>query len=206
MASVSAGPGTRANIDEFTKTTSKALEEVGGADRGKAIMILNPADPPLIMRDTIFCSLEPDADEDAVTRLAELRSPVANRIEAAQGAATVPRSNAGRPPVPQVQFKTPFKSGASGPSPREAVGGATLQLDGGGEGQEADQGGPDPSGRGAPGVENPYPTRGEGAKQLFQPPPIKTEGPVWSSVSCRPSRLSSPGSRCTASFPPPTTR
>ncbi|MDW3220204.1 MAG: acetaldehyde dehydrogenase (acetylating) [Acidimicrobiales bacterium] len=67
VASVSAGPGTRANIDEFTRSTAAAVEQLGGADRGKAIIILNPAEPPLIMRDTIFCSLEPDADESAVT-------------------------------------------------------------------------------------------------------------------------------------------
>jgi acetaldehyde dehydrogenase len=66
VASTSAGPGTRANIDEFTRTTSAAVESIGGAERGKAIIIMNPAEPPLIMRDTIFCSLEPDADEDAV--------------------------------------------------------------------------------------------------------------------------------------------
>jgi acetaldehyde dehydrogenase len=67
VASRSAGPGTRNNIDEFTRTTSSAVEVLGGAERGKAIIILNPAEPPLTMRDTIFCSLEPDADADAVT-------------------------------------------------------------------------------------------------------------------------------------------
>lgn len=66
VASLSAGPGTRANIDEFTRSTSAAVEVLGGAERGKAIIILNPAEPPLMMRDTIYCSLEPDADEDAV--------------------------------------------------------------------------------------------------------------------------------------------
>lgn len=65
IASRSAGPGTRANIDEFTETTSKAIEVVGGAQRGKAIIVLNPAEPPLIMRDTVYC-LSEDADETAV--------------------------------------------------------------------------------------------------------------------------------------------
>ena len=68
VASASAGPGTRANIDEFTDTTARAVELVGGAAKGKAIIILNPADPPLIMRDTIFCSLDGGADRDAIAR------------------------------------------------------------------------------------------------------------------------------------------
>ncbi len=66
VASRSAGPGTRANIDEFTRTTSSAVEVLGGAQRGKAIIILNPAEPPLIMRDTIFCQIPDDADHDAI--------------------------------------------------------------------------------------------------------------------------------------------
>jgi acetaldehyde dehydrogenase len=66
VASVSAGPGTRANIDEFTKTTSQGVQTIGGAQRGKAIIILNPADPPMIMRDTIFCEIPPDTDQAAV--------------------------------------------------------------------------------------------------------------------------------------------
>ncbi len=66
VASVSAGPGTRQNIDEFTKTTSASLVEVGGADHGKAIMILNPADPPILMRNTVFCALGDGYDRDRV--------------------------------------------------------------------------------------------------------------------------------------------
>lgn len=73
ISSRSAGPGTRANIDEFTETTSHAIEQVGGARRGKAIIILNPVKPEMIMRDTVFCSLEPDADRDAITAAVHAR-------------------------------------------------------------------------------------------------------------------------------------
>ncbi len=66
VSSMSAGPGTRANIDEFTRTTAAGVETIGGAERGKAIIILNPAEPPMIMRDTIFCAVPPDADRDAI--------------------------------------------------------------------------------------------------------------------------------------------
>jgi len=70
IASKSAGPGTRANIDEFTETTSLAIEKVGGAKKGKAIIILNPAEPPMIMRDTVF-TLSSGAEEAAIERAVE---------------------------------------------------------------------------------------------------------------------------------------
>ena len=70
ISSRSAGPGTRANIDEFTETTSKGIEVVGGAERGKAIIILNPAEPPLVMRDTVY-TLSDEVDEETITRSVE---------------------------------------------------------------------------------------------------------------------------------------
>jgi acetaldehyde dehydrogenase len=91
IASRSAGPGTRANIDEFTETTAHAIEAVGGAQRGKAIIILNPAEPPLIMRDTVYCLIG-DADLDAV------RSSIQNKVT--EVATYVP----GYRLVQQVQF------------------------------------------------------------------------------------------------------
>ncbi|MFG2499501.1 acetaldehyde dehydrogenase (acetylating) [Streptomyces sp. NPDC048441] len=81
VASVSAGPGTRANIDEFTRTTSRGIEEIGGAERGKAIIILNPAEPPVIMRDTVFCAIPQDADRDAIAlSIKEIAESVATYV------------------------------------------------------------------------------------------------------------------------------
>ena len=67
VASRSVGPGTRQNIDEFTRTTAGAVEKLGGAHRGKAIIIINPADPPLIMRDTVHCLCDGEPDRDAIS-------------------------------------------------------------------------------------------------------------------------------------------
>jgi len=84
IASKSAGPGTRANIDEFTETTSEAIEAVGGAAHGKAIIILNPAEPPLIMRDTVFCLV----GDDSPGLADRIRASVADMV--AEVAAYVP--------------------------------------------------------------------------------------------------------------------
>jgi acetaldehyde/propanal dehydrogenase len=68
IASKSAGPGTRKNIDEFTRTTASAIESVGGAQKGKAIIVLNPAEPPLMMRDTVHCLTEDEPNQAAITQ------------------------------------------------------------------------------------------------------------------------------------------
>lgn len=99
IASKSAGPGTRANIDEFTVTTARAIEAVGGADRGKAIIILNPADPPLIMRDTVLCLVDAGADREAI------RTSIDTMI--GRVAEYVPGYRAKQ----QVQFSEPFEDG-----------------------------------------------------------------------------------------------
>jgi acetaldehyde dehydrogenase len=78
IASLSAGPGTRANIDEFTETTARAIESVGGAKRGKAIIVLNPAEPPLVMRDTVYCLTE-------TNDTASIRSSIHEMVERVQG-------------------------------------------------------------------------------------------------------------------------
>ncbi|MAT04788.1 MAG: acetaldehyde dehydrogenase (acetylating) [Acidimicrobiaceae bacterium] len=81
IASRSAGPGTRDNIDEFTVTTSRAIEVIGGAKRGKAIIVLNPADPPLIMRDTIFCTIPRGADREKIsTSIIEMAAAVSKYV------------------------------------------------------------------------------------------------------------------------------
>ncbi|WP_329577775.1 acetaldehyde dehydrogenase (acetylating) [Streptomyces sp. NBC_01361] len=72
ISSRSAGPGTRANIDEFTETTSSAIEQVGGAARGKAIIVLNPAEPPLIMRDTVHCLISACSTEAVTASIEEM--------------------------------------------------------------------------------------------------------------------------------------
>jgi acetaldehyde dehydrogenase len=77
VSSRSAGPGTRANIDEFTQTTARAIEQVGGAERGKAIIILNPAEPPMLMRDSIF-TLSQGGSEQAI------RDSIAEMVQAVQ--------------------------------------------------------------------------------------------------------------------------
>ncbi len=68
VSSKSAGPGTRKNIDEFTRTTAGGIEKVGGADKGKAIIVINPAEPPLMMRDTIHCLTKEEPDQQAITQ------------------------------------------------------------------------------------------------------------------------------------------
>jgi acetaldehyde dehydrogenase len=95
IASRSAGPGTRANIDEFTETTSRAISEVGGAEQGRAIIVLNPAEPPLLMRDTVMCELEPGANQVGSRgkgRVSDLRAAIVDSVRdmASEVAAYVP--------------------------------------------------------------------------------------------------------------------
>ena len=119
VASVSAGPGTRQNIDEFTRTTARALEEIGGAARGKAIVILNPADPPILMRNTVFCALPGGTNHDAV--LGSVQRMVADV------AAYVPGYRLKKPPVIEAgPFETP-----GGTVPHRAV--ILLEVEGAGD-------------------------------------------------------------------------
>ena len=100
VASLSAGPGTRANIDEFTRTTARGVETIGGEEQGKAIIILNPADPPILMRNTVFCALPDGAGHAAV--LDSVRQMVA------EVAAYVPGYRLIKPPViEEGPFGTP---------------------------------------------------------------------------------------------------
>jgi acetaldehyde dehydrogenase len=80
ISSLSAGPGTRANIDEFTITTRHGIEEVGGADTGKAIIILNPADPPILMRATIYCEVKHLDKEKMIKSIYEMEKKVKNYV------------------------------------------------------------------------------------------------------------------------------
>ncbi|QPK79124.1 acetaldehyde dehydrogenase (acetylating) [Corynebacterium lizhenjunii] len=83
ISSKSAGPGTRANIDEFCETTSRALEKIGGAKRGKAIIILNPVEPPMLMRNTVYCSLPADAATPGPLQ-DQVRASIAKAVETVQ--------------------------------------------------------------------------------------------------------------------------
>ena len=80
IASRSAGPGTRANVDEFTETTSKAIEDVGGARRGKAVIILNPAEPPMLMRDTVIAIVEEDKPAEIIASVCDMVKEVAQYV------------------------------------------------------------------------------------------------------------------------------
>jgi acetaldehyde dehydrogenase len=119
VASASAGPGTRQNIDEFTRTTARALEEIGGAAHGKAIIILNPADPPILMRNTVFCALPEGTDHQAV--LDSVQRMVADV------AAYVPGYRLkNRPVIEEGPFETP-----GGSVPHRAV--ILLEVEGAGD-------------------------------------------------------------------------
>ena len=119
IASRSAGPGTRANIDEFTETTAHGIEAVGGARRGKAIIVLNPAEPPMIMRDTVFCLVTADdpAIPDAITRSVEAM--------VAEVAAYVPgyrlKQQVQITPIPDDQPVQTLLADPSGPRPTHQV-------------------------------------------------------------------------------------
>lgn len=119
VASKSAGPGTRQNIDEFTKTTATALREIGGAEQSKAIIVLNPADPPIMMRNTVFAGLPEGSDHEAVlTSIHQMTDAVS---------AYVPGYRLKNPPVIESgPFHTP-----AGSVPHRAV--VLLEVEGAGD-------------------------------------------------------------------------
>ena len=106
VSSKSAGPGTRKNIDEFTRTTASGIEKVGGAKSGKAIIIINPAEPPLIMRDTIHCLTEDEPDQAAIT--ASVHAMIARGAEVRAGLQPEERSGVRR----QARLDLPGGRGA----------------------------------------------------------------------------------------------
>jgi acetaldehyde dehydrogenase len=119
VASRSAGPGTRQNIDEFTRTTARSLEEVGGARHGKAIIVLNPAEPPILMRNTVFCALPDGYDEATVAAAVEEMVTLVARY--------VPGYRLKRPPLfEEGPFATP-----GGPAAARVV--ALLEVEGAGD-------------------------------------------------------------------------
>jgi acetaldehyde dehydrogenase len=119
VSSKSAGPGTRQNIDEFTRTTAKALEEIGGATIGKAIIILNPAEPPILMRNTVFAGLPEGSDHDAVIEsVYEMEKAVAEFVPGYR--------LKNRPVIEEGPFHTP-----GGVVPHRAV--VLLEVEGAGD-------------------------------------------------------------------------
>jgi acetaldehyde dehydrogenase len=126
ISSRSAGPGTRANIDEFTQTTARGIEEVGGADRGKAIIILNPAEPPLIMRDTVYAL----CDESAIGREDEIEASIRETV--AEVARYVPGYRLVQPPVFETFDDEPVRM--PGQPPMRGVKVSTfLEVEGAGD-------------------------------------------------------------------------
>jgi acetaldehyde dehydrogenase len=110
ISSRSAGPGTRANIDEFTQTTSRGIEEVGGAKNGKAIIILNPADPPMIMRDTVYAFFEKTRGDDALDD--QVRAAIENVV--ARVGEYVPGYRMVKPPVFEDFLDEPLRVPGAG--------------------------------------------------------------------------------------------
>ncbi|MFN8156848.1 MAG: acetaldehyde dehydrogenase (acetylating) [Candidatus Nanopelagicales bacterium] len=119
VSSKSAGPGTRQNIDEFTRTTAKALEEIGGAEKGKAIIILNPAEPPILMRNTVFAAVPEGSDHDAIIdSIYEMEKSVAQFVPGYR--------LKNRPVIEEGPFNTP-----GGVVPHRAV--VLLEVEGAGD-------------------------------------------------------------------------